>query len=199
MLGKQALVAGNGESRKKFDINLLKNQFTIIGCNAIHRDHIVDHLVCCDNRMLKEALTNPKIENTLLYTRFKWCSTFGYSTVNPVPDIPYDGDQRPDQPQHWGSGPYAVLLAAHLGFKEISLIGFDLYDNNGFFNNIYKDTENYQGSKTRPVDPSYWVYQIGKIFEHYPKTKFKIINDPDWKIPPEWISFNVFFEKNIDL
>lgn len=199
MLFEKAVVAGNGESRKAFDIDRLKKYFTVIGCNAIHRDHEVDHLVCCDSKMVKEVLSKTNSKNTILYTRPKWCKAFDYSIVNPLPNIPYEGDRRADQPQHWGSGPYAVLLAAHLEFKEIYLIGFDLYSVDGFFNNIYKDTQNYQGSKTRPVDPSYWIYQIGKIFESYPKTKFIIVNDPDWKIPAEWMSFNVSFEKNIDL
>ena len=199
MLNEKVLVVGNGESRKAFNIKTLKTQFTVIGCNAIHRDHTIDHLICCDNKMVKEALSNPENEKVQIYTRLKWCNTFGYSSVEPLPEIPYEGDQRPDQPQHWGSGSYAVLLAAHLKFKEITLIGFDLYDKDGFFNNVYKDTENYQGSMTRPVDPSYWIYQIGKVFENYPNAKFKIINDSDWKIPPEWLSPNVSFEKNIDL
>ena len=53
------LVIGNGESRKDLDIKSLK--LPTVGCNAIFRDMVVDHLVCCDRRMLREAL---KHENT---------------------------------------------------------------------------------------------------------------------------------------
>ena len=48
------LVIGNGASRK--DIPLDKIYQQKIGCNAIFRDHYVQHLVCCDKRMVKQAL-----------------------------------------------------------------------------------------------------------------------------------------------
>ena len=53
-----AVVIGNGESRGSLDLANLKNTVTLIGCNAIHRDIVVDHLVCCDQRMVKEAEAN---------------------------------------------------------------------------------------------------------------------------------------------
>ena len=47
------LVIGNGESRKDVPINKLKG--TKVGCNAIIRDYIVDHLICVDQRMVDEV------------------------------------------------------------------------------------------------------------------------------------------------
>ena len=44
-----------------------------------------------------------------------------------------------DEPFHWGSGPYAVLLATFLS-KYIKLIGFDLYGIDGKLNNVYENT-----------------------------------------------------------
>jgi hypothetical protein len=32
---------------------------------------------------------------------------------------------KKDQGEHWGSGGYAVLLAAVLGHQEVTMIGFD--------------------------------------------------------------------------
>ena len=29
--------------------------------------------------------------------------------VKKVPDLPYEGDKRPDEPFHWGTGQYAGL------------------------------------------------------------------------------------------
>ena len=53
------LVIGNGESRKSLDISTLK--LPTVGCNAIFRDMKVDHLVCVDRRMIREALDHENL------------------------------------------------------------------------------------------------------------------------------------------
>ena len=116
-----------------------------------------------------------------------------------VPDIPFTSDNRPDQPKHWGSGSYAVLVAATKGFNEISLIGFDLYSKNQKVNNIYKNTNNYSNSDSQTVDPSYWIYQLSRIFKHYPDTSFIIYNEAGWPMPTEWQQKNVRFENILQL
>ena len=50
------IVLGNGTSRKKINLNLLTGPK--IGCNAIIRDYAVDYLVCCDKKMVKQALAS---------------------------------------------------------------------------------------------------------------------------------------------
>jgi hypothetical protein len=96
-----------------------------------------------------------------------------------------------DQPEHWGSGPYAVLLACHLNYDRINLIGFDLYGKNHLVNNVYKNTVNYLKESAPSVDPSYWIYQLRKIFVHYPDKTFAIYNQPEWEVPSEWQLPNV--------
>jgi len=71
----RAVVIGNGESRRAIDIELLKAD-SLIGCNAIHRDTVVDHLICCDRRMADEAVENPQTKNTLIYVRPSWFHYF---------------------------------------------------------------------------------------------------------------------------
>lgn len=197
----QVVVIGNGESRRSVDINMLTH-CELIGCNAIHRDITVGHLICCDHRMVREALNNPSTKNSLIYVRLDWYHYFRKilknKHVNLLPTIPYQGSNRADNSVHWGSGPYAVLLAAVLGYKKINMIGFDLYGVNDKVNNIYKDTTNYSKSTKRAVDHSYWVYQISRVFEQYPQTLFKIYNTAGWTMPDVWNRKNV--EKlNIDI
>ena len=184
---------GNGESRKDFTIHC--NSDILIGCNAIHRDIIVDHLVCCDRRMVDEAILNPEIGDTKIYVRPDWYNYFRKIKKNKniceVPALPYVGGLKQDNPTHWGSGGYAVLLAATLGFNDITLIGFDLYPTNDRVNNLYKDTPNYSKSDAQSVDYSYWVYQIGQVFAHYHNINFTIINTPQWILPREWLRSNV--------
>ena len=95
-----------------------------------------------------------------------------------------------DDPFHWGSGPYAILLGAKL-HSIINIIGFDLYGDNDKVNNIYKGTEGYSSSDSHAVDYSYWVYQIAKVFEWFPHKTFRIYNKKDWKMPKEWNLANV--------
>jgi hypothetical protein len=191
----KSVVIGNGESRRQLDLSVYQKDYTLIGCNAIHRDYTVDHLICCDRRMAAEAIENPNLSNTLIYVRPSWFHFFRKikknKNIRTVPELPYHGELKKDNPDHWGSGCYAVLLAAKLGFKEIELIGFDLYPIDHLVNNIYKDTKNYSSSSSPPVDPSYWIYQIAKVFDHYPEINFKIKNNTLWNFPIEWKKNNV--------
>ena len=198
----QAFVIGNGESRRNTDISKLKSKGILVGCNAIHRDYIVDHLVCCDRRMAEEAINNPDNADTNIYVRDDWWRYYfkirKHKNTKTVPDLPYQGDRKQDQPLHWGSGCYAVLVAANLGFKTIKLLGFDLYPTRtNKVNNIYKGTENYSKEDSKGIDYSFWVYQIEKVFRHYPESKFIILNTDDWPMPSVWKSKNNVEFENI--
>ena len=192
----RAVVIGNGESRRSIDLELL-NADSLIGCNAIHRDTVVDHLICCDRRMADEAVENPQTKNTLIYVRPSWFHYFRkirkQKNIKTVPELPYRGEYKKDNPDHWGSGGFAVLLAATLEHSEIELIGFDLYPVNSAVNNIYKGTKNYAQSGSQAIDYSYWVYQINRVFMYHPDQKFIIRNHRDWQMPQEWQKNNVEF------
>jgi hypothetical protein len=199
MLSKRALVLGNGESRSSIDLSKIKSNFVTFGCNAIYRDHIVDYLVCCDRRMVKEVLSSTDANKFNLYTKPDWKSMFDPMGIKFLPDLPYKGTERQDQTQHWGSGPYALALAASIGYKDISLLGFDLYGHNNIVNNMYKGTKNYRGHGTPSVNPSYWIYQIAKIFEIYDSLTFRVICKEDWHVPKKWLFPNVSFQRSLDL
>ena len=191
----KVLVIGNGESRKLVDLELYKNSHVLIGCNAIHRDITVDYLVCCDRRMIDESTNNPNTQHTKIYVRSNWFHYFRKikknKNINLLPNLPYIGSTKKDKPDHWGSGGYAILLAASLGFKEIEIIGFDLYPKGTTVNNVYKGTANYSKEDAKPVDHSYWVYQLSQIFNYYPDTIFIIRNHQHWVLPNDWQKSNV--------
>lgn len=188
----QILVIGNGESRQGLDLpTLAKNKITV-GCNALHRDFVVDHLICCDQRMVNEALINPA--NTKIYTRPDWIDKYQkFSRVVRVPELPYRGEARWDQPFHWGSGSYALLKAAELG-NDIQLIGFDLYSKDSLVNNVYKDTANYLSKDKPAVDPNYWIHQFSMVFKSFPDKYFTIYNIGNWNMPDSWKLSNVNYK-----
>lgn len=180
------IVIGNGTSRTT--INLDRYPETKIGCNAIFRDLYVDHLVCCDKKMVKQAIgagVSP------IYTRHRWIADFPNEQVIALPELPYKGDKRQDDPFHWGSGPYALLLATTLS-KYIKIVGFDLYGTkSGNTNNVYANTDGYKTLHDDAVDWSYWVYQIGKLFEYNQDTIFHFFNLDDWNCPKQWDFKNI--------
>jgi hypothetical protein len=183
------LAIGNGESRKGIDLN--KHFDTKIGCNAIHRDFHIDHLICVDRRMVQQAIDANVNETSTVYTRSDWIDSYkNKQKVKQVPKLPYEGTERWDEPFQWGSGPYAVLLAAGLA-KEVKLLGFDLFSETKNVNNIYKDTDGYNESTKNAVDPRYWIHQIGQVFKWYPKRKFTIYQLDNWQIPQNWKLANV--------
>ena len=182
---------GNGESRATINIDKLSSPK--VGCNAIMRDYYTDYLVCVDRRMVEEALNRGvNTHNTLVYTRSDWYPRYKTLKVRELPPLPYKGEQRWDEPFQWGSGPYAVLIAA-LYAKEhhVNLIGFDLDSKTKTVNNVYKGTPNYDPGDKRAVDPRYWVHQIGKVFECFPKIQFTIYQEDDWQLPKAWNYPNV--------
>lgn len=183
------LVIGNGESRRSINLDLIKG--SKIGCNAIFRDYYTDHLICVDKPILKEAIENQTTQDRKVYTRLDWVNEF---KVNVVPPLPYVGTNKMDDPFNWGSGPYAVLLGAMLS-TDVSLIGFDLYSIDSKINNVYKDTKNYKSKDYRAVDPRYWIYQIAKVYEHFPQTEFKIFQNDDWVLPRSWNRPNLTVDK----
>ena len=179
------LVIGNGESRK--GINISKISDIKVGCNAIHRDYDVQHLVCVDKRMVNEALSNSANNYSLVYTRKDTFKYLNEKRIRRVPNLPYVGMDRPDDPQHWGSGPYAVLIAAQkTKSRQVHMLGFDLYSKDKRVNNIYKDTPNYNASEKSAVDPRYWIYQIGKVIENYPLINFTVYQEDGWQLPKAW-------------
>ena len=193
-----ALTIGNGESRSTVNLPQLALDYDFtVGCNALHRDMTVNHLVCCDKRMVEEAVKSENTKKTKIYTRQDWFRYYYNDTkderVLPVPFLPYNGELKQDDPVHWGSGPYAVLLSAMLS-NTVLMIGFDLYSTNSLVNNIYKNTKNYSSSDKKSVDPSYWIYQTAKVFEHFPDTSFIIFNKDEWVLPEDWKKDNVRLE-----
>ena len=189
-------VFGNGESRTSVNINNL--QGIKVGCNAIYRDYHMDHLVCVDRRMVQEVLDNDANQHSYLYTRQEWSGRFDAIRVRTVPKLFYQGTQRWDEPFQWGSGPYAVFLASKLcNDRTVHLIGFDLHSTTSTINNVYKGTSNYDSVDKRPIDPRYWIHQIGMVFKYYTKINFIIHQNTPWQIPQAWKLLNVSVD-NLD-
>ncbi len=191
-------VVGNGISRTNYPLRKLQGR--IIGCNAIHRDYVVDEIVAVDRRMVEEIQANEKYKDVEIYTRRDWLNFYlGSNQIKAVPDLPYKGLHKFDNPLHWNSGPYAVLIAALQHPHTINLLGFDLYGVGKTYNNYYVNTPNYGKSGDRPVGHSFWVVQLAKLFELYPEINFIQWQKPNWTIPFQWKGFKNLTIKEISV
>ena len=191
-------VIGNGESRKNFNLNSLES--FAIGCNAIHREYVCNEIVAVDRRMVREIVANPKYKNIKTYTRPNWVKEFSHnSNVTIVPELPYKGNLREDDPWHWNSGPFALLIACLKSPTTINLLGFDLYSPNHCLNNVYKDTDNYGKSTDHAIDHRYWVHQLYMLCTSFPKINFIQWQNKNWQIPSSWLSINNLTFKTINV
>ena len=194
-----AFCIGNGESRKDLDINFLKSYGKVYGCNAIHRDFKVDYLICCDKRMVEEALYADYSGD--IYTRPDWYTTFHTPQVKRLNKFPWSQENKWEQEFHWGSGMHSVNLACVNKASIIVILGHD-FDNSSTLNNIYKNTNNYSKHTDPNVSPNFWQKQFEILFVNYPQITF-IFCKPDisdWYIKNTWNNIpNVLFQSTGDM
>ncbi len=170
-------VIGNGDSRQPIDLESCKQHGLTIGCNAIVRDFHPHIVSAADERMLTEIITTAYTGQ--LYTRSKWNNKHG---ALPYPALPYEGEDRADDPWHWNSGPHAINIACATSPSKCYLIGFDMTQQNNY-TNVYAGTKGYD---SKPVDPKYWYHQLDKLFESYPHISFVWVAPTEYVCPKQW-------------
>jgi len=143
-----AFIIGNGESRKIFNLDLLKGKGTIYGCNAIYRDHadLCDKIFCVAPEMQHELKIwysaandhKPNLEIVGPESLPRWNFVLDGDKESHVPaglkiyrkwaggDLKKNRYKIRDFSEAKGSGCSAVLSAAESGFSNILIIGFDL-------------------------------------------------------------------------
>ena len=151
-------IVGNGNSRKDFDLNFLKEKGTIIGCNALYRTFSPDILVVMNFDMMDEVFD---------YAKNHFCITLKRNThtINRIKQWKVPGVNS--------SGCLAIKLVSLLMKpSKCYMLGMD-----GCEGNIYNDTRNYSKGMNRNLD---------KMFKHNIKavreskiTKFINVNLTD--------------------
>lgn len=153
-----AFVLGNGRSRQNLNLDNLRKHGTVYGCNALYRQWKPDVLVAADREISEQIQHSGYAQSNCFYTR------------RPIKGL---GAHRIPE-QYWGfsSGQVALALAAIDRHTPVYLLGFDLGGVNGFFNNVYADTEFYKRSSSRPTYSGNWIRQIIKVAKDFPHVQF---------------------------
>ena len=119
----RAIVIGNGLSRRKVNLSLLRPRYEIIiGCNALYREYSPDFL-CAVDKPIQEEILAANYSGVVIYRHHI--------------DLEYPSNwERRNYTKKNNSGVVAIHLAKEVGAGSIDLIGFDL-GHNGATNNLY--------------------------------------------------------------
>ena len=204
-----AFIIGNGESRNIYQIEKLKGNGIVYGCNGIYRDHpmLCDHIVAVNSPMYDELAQwhnngkeSPQIHG--IDDISKWNYICQGDDGEEVPeglklyrlwrggDIKKGGRIRTiDFSESKGSGMSAVLMAAESGIKNVVIMAFDILGAQQWEmetpsriqNNIYKNSPNYPDRESMKAYLKYeWMYQLRQITRKFPGTNFYFINRKEY-------------------
>jgi hypothetical protein len=166
-----AFVLGNGQSRLNLNLNVLKTQGTIYGCNALYREFAPDFLVAVDTKMVNEIIASGYHKNHSVWTNPNKGIT-SKSNINLF--TPHKG---------WSSGPTALWMACQQKFSHIYVFGFDYQGIEGKVNNVYADTFNYKKSQDAATFFGNWLSQTEKTVKEYKHINFFRVITPGQFIP----------------
>ena len=204
-----AFIIGNGESRNIYQIEKLKSNGIVYGCNGIYRDHpmLCDHIVAVNSPMYDELAQwhnngkeSPQIHG--IDDISKWNYICQGDDGEEVPeglklyrlwrggDIKKGGRIRTiDFSENKGSGMSAVLMAAESGIENVVIMAFDILGAQQWEmetpsriqNNIYKNSLNYPDRESMKAYLKYeWMYQLRQITRKFPGTNFYFINRKEY-------------------
>jgi hypothetical protein len=169
-----AFCVGNGLSKNKLDLNVLKDAGPLYGCNTQIESFDLDNTIIVDKDLLIDLISRGYNKKTNIYTRKKYKKIIEAENVYFLDDPIINPIERWDREIHWGSGTHAINLAAKRGADIVIMVGYDLYNED--------------------LDPSCWIYQINKCFELHPNTQFVQIQNKNWNCPKEWIADNFLMD-----
>lgn len=179
----KAVIIGNGTSREKVDLHLLKNHISgikgesnaqLYGCNAIYRDLNVDFLVTNNPPMVKEIAESDYPSKNIVYSSAKEVVRFPGKFHLIPQNITMD------------TGSLATYIACFDQHKKIYLLGFDGQRADSYNNNMYVGTENY-GDIDDEVKDTKWIRNMEKLFSAYTEVDFIWVHpNPEYNFPDQW-------------
>jgi hypothetical protein len=183
-ISNQAVVIGNGPSRKQNDLlPLIKNhragllganRLQSYGCNALYREFEPDFLVCVGKEMAKELANSGYCENHVVY-----------ANADVVLDFPRKFYLIPQNPAY-NAGTLAVYLACFDGHKKVFLYGFDGQDSGDANDNVYAGTNAYAKKQAQSSD-RVWIKTMAYIMKLYSDVEFvRVMPSANASVPEEW-------------
>ena len=113
---KRVFLIGNGESRKSFNLNLLKDKGVVYGCNGLYRDYTPDAITCVDPGIMHEIYDSGYAKSNTVY----------YRGWTPIPAMMYDdmvNTHKQDMKTRLGSEPKIIESEKPEGTQEFVIHG----------------------------------------------------------------------------
>ena len=175
---KIAFVLGNGTSRKSINLDQLKENGTIYGCNALYREFEPDYLVAVDTKMILEINKAGYQHSHSVWTNPNraYHQMNGFNFFNPS--------------KGWSSGPTALWLASTHDTQDIYILGFDYQGIDDKINNIYAGTPNYKKTHERATFHGNWLKQTMITCQKYSQKRYIRVVEEDAFIPREFEKLN---------
>ena len=121
-----AVIIGNGVTRKHIELNKLKGQAPLYGCNALYREFMPDFLVAIDNGMIEEIQTRLPLKN---------CQAI-------IPEEQHRYEENTGRRNN--AGMIAMKTAIDHGHDVLYCLGFDfILSGDISVDNVFKNTDNY--------------------------------------------------------
>ena len=164
----QAVVIGNGESRLQFNLDFVirhvsglggVNSLQSYGCNALYRDYTPDFLIAVGDEIIQEIAASNYCDNNIVYTNAD------YLLDNPGKFYLIQ------QNLYFDAGAVAAYMACFDGHRKVFLLGYDSYDTDGPYNNVYKDTAGYELSD-RTHSHVYFTKSLHAVMTCYSNVEF---------------------------
>ena len=172
-----AFVLGNGVSRRSIELEPLKSQGTVYGCNALYREFDPNYLVAVDIKMVLEIAEKRYQHKIPVWTNPNkaYSKITGLNYFNPS--------------KGWSSGPTALWLASEHKNTEIYILGFDYQGigvNNQEVNNMYAGTLNYKRKEDRATYFGNWLKQTYTTIKSFNTNRYiRVVEDKGF-IPKEF-------------
>lgn len=175
-----AICIGNGESRKKFNIDLLKNHrggllgsmaCQTYGCNALYRNFRPDFLIANGKEICEEVATSKEY-----YDKPYATEGIVYSSAERCLEHPGKFHLVPHNVR-MNAGALAVYLAAFDNHKNIYMIGYEgQKGGEGYNANMYAGTPGYMPHEHQ-ISSEKWERNMCQIFSAYPNISFTIVDN----------------------
>jgi hypothetical protein len=180
---RHAVVIGNGSSRKKYELHLLKNHkggafgsqaLQTYGCNALYREFDPTLVVATGPEICREIAESGYCHDHIVYANAEIIAQYpGRFYLIP-------------QDVHYNSGALAAYLACFDGHQKVYLMGFDCSAGANYNNNIYAGTQGYAGHDHNYTD-NLFVTTMMQVMETYDDVEFiRVMPTIDWYCPDAW-------------
>jgi hypothetical protein len=173
-LKKIAFVLGNGTSRQSIDLNQLKENGIVYGCNALYREFEPDYLVAVDTKMILEINKSGYQHSHQVWTN----RNRAYDKMN--------GFNFFQSSKGWSSGPTALHLASEHKNNELYILGFDYTGIDDKLNNVYANTFNYKKSHEKATYYGNWLRQTLITCQKFSQNRYIRVLGENAFIPKEF-------------